>query len=125
MIIKLAFLGVHYRKLGKNEAEHYAKKNEHVNAKYFKHPVAKGIKSALIGGAGGILGHSLASLHGASAKTKALATAGGILAGAGLGYGANEVDIAMNNHKIKRLRDKNNKWIVFGKGKSDLDNINK
>lgn len=117
-LIKVAFLGMHYRKLGKNERAAYAKDNEKVNNYLFKHPVAKGIKTGIVGVLGGIAGAGLGKEYLAS-KSKG-AVIGGLIGG-GLGYGANELDIMMNNRRIKKIKDPKNKWLVFGKGKSHLD----
>jgi len=46
----------------------------------------------------------------------------GAAAGYGLGRGLHYLEHKGNQHKVKRFDNKDKKWIVFGKGHSQLDN---
>jgi hypothetical protein len=120
-LIKLAFLGIHYRKLGPKESGFYQKQNEKIHKIMHSKPV----KAALIGGTGALWGGvGVLGTHTLGGSTKQKIING--LIGAGMGAAAETgmfaLDKQMHESKMKKLKDLNKKWVVLGKGKSHLDN---
>jgi hypothetical protein len=118
-IIKLAFLGVHVRKLGPKESEYYVKKHEKALNTYkkYKKPIIGGM-GALYGGVGAAVG----MVTKGNKKAALIGSGIGTLAGLGIGAGTHALDVRSGNKKIERLKNLDKKWLVFGKGQSHLDN---
>lgn len=86
----------------------------------FQNPIAKGVYS----GVGGVIGGSAGAFSqlGKTPTRIALGLVGGAALGGALGYGVNRGDNRTHQARIALMKDKNKEWLVFGKGKSHLDN---
>lgn len=124
-LVKLAFLGIHYRKLGPKEKEKAIANHEKYD-KLLNSNTAKGISTGLFAGVGTLGGHLTNDYLKFTGKNmtptkKALSIAAGTVLGGGLGYLDNRSMAHQNKSKIERFKDPNAKWITFRK-KSKLDN---
>lgn len=120
-LTKLAFMGMHYRTLGPKESEAYVQDREKMHTRMHSLPVKAaltGVSAGLYGGLGAAIAHS----EGLSNKAKLAYGLGGAAFGAGLQQLTHRYDKKQHVSNIERLKDPSKKWVVFGKGKSNLDN---